>query len=201
MSKPWRMVAVHLGAWTTFATLRWQLAPGGLTLLDWTCLLVIAGCVQTVWVRLASTLRLLAGKDPPVTDVLHDPIFRFYVEAVAVLLGVAGAILALLTFALRRDVRSIWLTYRGWLIMAPTFLGCMALGRHALVILFGALSLLGVKEFSRATGLYRDWLMTGVVYAWGSSRWRCSAPCRTRASRGSPGGTDSSSSCRSSWSP
>jgi phosphatidate cytidylyltransferase len=99
-----------------------------------------------------------------VTDVLHDPIFRFYVEAVAVLLGVAGAILALLTFALRRNVRSIWLTYRGWLIMAPTFLGCMALGRHALVILFGALSLLGVKEFSRATGLYRDWLMTGVVY-------------------------------------
>jgi phosphatidylglycerophosphate synthase len=62
MSKPWRMVTVHLGAWTTFATLRWQLAPGGPTPLDWTCLLVIAGCVQTVWVRLASTLRLLARK-------------------------------------------------------------------------------------------------------------------------------------------
>ena len=65
MSKPWRMVMVHLGAWTTFACLRWgsgQLQYGGLTILDWTCLVVIAGCVQTVWVRLASTLRLLALK-------------------------------------------------------------------------------------------------------------------------------------------
>jgi len=100
-----------------------------------------------------------------VTDVLHDPIFRFYVAAVAGLLALAGAILAAVTYGLRKDIRSIWLTYRGWLIMAPTFLGCMALGRLALVVLFGCLSLLGVKEFCRATGLYRDWLLTGVVYA------------------------------------
>lgn len=60
MSKPWRMVVVHLGAWTTFAF--GGLRLGGLTLLDWTCVVVIAGCVQTVWVRLASTLRLLSLK-------------------------------------------------------------------------------------------------------------------------------------------
>jgi hypothetical protein len=62
MSKPWRMVLVHLGAWATFALP--QAGWAGLTLLDWTCLLVIAGCVQTVWVRLASTLRLLKGRRP-----------------------------------------------------------------------------------------------------------------------------------------
>jgi phosphatidylglycerophosphate synthase len=55
MSKPWRMVALHLGAWTTFVALRWnhgsaQIAH--LSVLDWTCLVVIAGCLQTMIVRL-----------------------------------------------------------------------------------------------------------------------------------------------------
>jgi hypothetical protein len=64
MSKPWRMVLVHLGAWTTYGFLLWRgdVHLGRLTVLDWTCILVIAGCVQTVWVRLASTLRILAAK-------------------------------------------------------------------------------------------------------------------------------------------
>jgi hypothetical protein len=50
MSKPWRMVAVHVGAWLTFF-----LAPqsfASFTILDWTCLIVIAGCVETIVVRL-----------------------------------------------------------------------------------------------------------------------------------------------------
>jgi hypothetical protein len=92
--------------------------------------------------------------------VLHDPIFGFYLKAVVGILAVAGAILAALTFIFRKDVRSIWLTYRGWLLMASLFLACMVLGRPALVGLFASLSLLGLKEFCRATGLYRDWLMS-----------------------------------------
>src|SRR6476619_2780410 len=50
MSKPWRMVALQAGAWLTFF-----LAPQSsatFTVLDWTCLLVIAGCVETIVVRL-----------------------------------------------------------------------------------------------------------------------------------------------------
>jgi phosphatidylglycerophosphate synthase len=50
MSKPWRMVALHIGAWLTFF-----LDPGSsasLTIFDWTCLVVIAGCVETIVVRL-----------------------------------------------------------------------------------------------------------------------------------------------------
>jgi phosphatidate cytidylyltransferase len=97
-------------------------------------------------------------------DVLHNPIFGFYLKTVGGVLGVAGVILAFLTFVLRRDVRSIWKTYLGWLIMAPSFLVCMALGRIGLVGLFTVLSLLGLKEFCRATGLYRDWTMTLVAY-------------------------------------
>lgn len=54
MSKPWRMVALHIGSWCTLAL--WS-NNGGirfnyLTVLDWTCVMVIAGCVQTMVVRL-----------------------------------------------------------------------------------------------------------------------------------------------------
>src|SRR5438067_990014 len=48
MSKPWRMVALHIGSWTTFALLQWHNAGirfSHLTVLDWTCLIIIAGCI------------------------------------------------------------------------------------------------------------------------------------------------------------
>jgi phosphatidylglycerophosphate synthase len=64
MSKPWRMVALHLGAWTTLALIWWadgRIEFGGLTVLDWTCLAIIAGCVQTIAVRLVRIIRALAG--------------------------------------------------------------------------------------------------------------------------------------------
>ena len=54
MSKPWRMVALSLGAWATFAY-RSQAELhdfGRLTILDWTCLVIIAGCLETIIVRL-----------------------------------------------------------------------------------------------------------------------------------------------------
>ena len=61
MSKPWRMVALHLGAWITLALLWWS--DGNvrfyhLSVLDWTCLIVVAGCVQTIAVRL---IRIMAA--------------------------------------------------------------------------------------------------------------------------------------------
>jgi phosphatidylglycerophosphate synthase len=62
MAKPWRMVALHVGAWTTLALLWWgdgTIRYGGLTVLDWTLLAIVAGCVQTIWIRLARILRAL----------------------------------------------------------------------------------------------------------------------------------------------
>jgi hypothetical protein len=35
---------------------------GGLTVLDWTCVVVILGCVQTIAVRLKRIMRALAEK-------------------------------------------------------------------------------------------------------------------------------------------
>jgi len=75
----------------------------------------------------------------------------------------AGSVIGWLRWRGRR-VGSAWRAYVGWLIMAPIVIGCVFLGRFAVIVLFTLLALVGLKEFARATGLYRDWLMTGVVY-------------------------------------
>ena len=65
MSKPWRMVMLHLGAWMTFAFLRGNngaLPPMNLTILDWTCIVVAAGCLQTMAVRLRRIMAALRAK-------------------------------------------------------------------------------------------------------------------------------------------
>lgn len=55
MSKPWRMVVLHAGAWITLGSIwfgKGDIRWGGLTILDWTCLAIVAGCLQTIYVRL-----------------------------------------------------------------------------------------------------------------------------------------------------
>ncbi|HUY87332.1 MAG TPA: CDP-alcohol phosphatidyltransferase family protein [Pirellulales bacterium] len=67
MTKPWRMVALNVGAWWTLALL-WtgrDIHLGSLTVLDWTQLAIIAGCVQTIWVRLARIVRALQNDARP----------------------------------------------------------------------------------------------------------------------------------------
>lgn len=54
MSKPWRMVLLSLGALLTFA-----FRSCDESFLDWTCALIIAGCVQTIFVRLKRILAAL----------------------------------------------------------------------------------------------------------------------------------------------
>lgn len=65
MSKPWRMVALHIGAWLTWGLIcanRGRIQWAHLTVLDWTCLLVVIGCLQTIWLRLSRILRALHEK-------------------------------------------------------------------------------------------------------------------------------------------
>ena len=64
MAKPWRMVVLHLGAWITLGLL-WSgrsIDLGPLTVLDWSNLIVIVGCVETIAVRLSHIMRGLAAK-------------------------------------------------------------------------------------------------------------------------------------------
>lgn len=54
MSKPWRMVVLHAGAWWTLATAQ----PA----IDQACVLIIAGCIQTIVIRLRRILTALHAK-------------------------------------------------------------------------------------------------------------------------------------------
>ena len=65
MSKPWRMVTLHAGAWLTLACLWWNegaMRFARLTVLDWACLIVVAGCVQTMTIRLKRIMAALRSK-------------------------------------------------------------------------------------------------------------------------------------------
>ena len=67
MSKPWRMVTLHIGAWITLGLLWWgngQIYFGGLTVLDWTFVVIILGCLQTLWIRLIRIVRALRTQTP-----------------------------------------------------------------------------------------------------------------------------------------
>ena len=62
MSKPWRMVALHVGAWLTLGCY-WRMNGvvflGDFTILDWTGVIVILGCLQTMAVRLRRIMAAL----------------------------------------------------------------------------------------------------------------------------------------------
>lgn len=65
MAKPWRMVAIHFGAWIAYGWI-WlgkKIAEPSLTVLDWTCLIIIGGCVQTIAVRLRRIFAALRGRE------------------------------------------------------------------------------------------------------------------------------------------
>jgi phosphatidylglycerophosphate synthase len=55
MAKPWRMVVLHAGAWCAFGF-------GRAAIIGWTCIVIIAGCMQTIAVRLRRILQSLHAK-------------------------------------------------------------------------------------------------------------------------------------------
>ena len=65
MSKPWRMVVLHAGAWAEFIGIDFfhrTICLSSLTWLDYACAVVILGCVQTIAVRLRRTFAELKAR-------------------------------------------------------------------------------------------------------------------------------------------
>jgi len=60
MSKPWRMVVLSAGAWLAFFLSHKSAAT--FTIFDWTCLAIIAGCIETIVVRLKRITAALQDK-------------------------------------------------------------------------------------------------------------------------------------------
>src|SRR4051794_8770498 len=95
---------------------------------------------------------------------LQSKVFQTYFFIVVALLAVAGLVLSFLRWGLKKDVASIWATYKSWLIMAPLILVFVFAGRVTAIVFFCVIAALAFKEFARATGLYRDWWMMSAVY-------------------------------------
>ena len=95
---------------------------------------------------------------------LHSRIVQIYLAILIAILLSAGGVLSWLTWGLRKNVSSIWATYGSWLILTPITIGALIWGRVPFIVLLVLFSIFGVKEFARATGLYKDWWMTGTVY-------------------------------------
>ena len=71
-----RLAILHIGAWITLALLWWQdgaIRYGGLTVLDWTFVVILAGCVQTMWIRLARILRSLRKEEAKPASARQSP--------------------------------------------------------------------------------------------------------------------------------
>jgi phosphatidate cytidylyltransferase len=95
---------------------------------------------------------------------LESGVFAIYVAIAAAVLLAAGLAIAVLKFALKRDVSHAWNSYRGWLVMVPLVVACIFLGRAATIVFLTVVAALGFREYARATGLSRDRWMTAVVY-------------------------------------
>ena len=95
---------------------------------------------------------------------LQSPVFLFYVALAAALLLLGGVILAVLQWGLRANVGHAWKAYCGWLFMVPLLILGFFLGREAAIVLLTAVAVFGFREFARATELYNDWVITGVVH-------------------------------------
>jgi phosphatidate cytidylyltransferase len=97
------------------------------------------------------------------TSALVNPFFLAYTAAVAALLAAAWAVLFLWK---RRDPR--WDDARrlfwSWVMYAAACQGAILLGHEAFALVVALVALFACKEFARATGLYEDWLFTGLVY-------------------------------------
>ena len=98
-------------------------------------------------------------------QALHDPVFHAYLRIIFGSLAAGGIVLGLVHWGLKKPLGSIWSTYRSWLVLAPIGLAVIFAGRVPTIIGVTLLAIFGFKEFARASGLYRDWWMTGAVYA------------------------------------
>ena len=95
---------------------------------------------------------------------LHDPIFHAYFVIVLISLVVGGTVLGFLRLILKKETASMFRTYWSWIFMAGIGLIVVFLGRIPIIVGVTLLAIFAFKEFARASGLYRDWWMTGAVY-------------------------------------
>lgn len=96
-----------------------------------------------------------------------DEYFRTYfwlVFSLIVFFTIILGIMKLLPSA-RSAADKVWVSFSPWFIMAPIIFLVVGLGSKVFIVFLLILSIVSVKEFTRATGLYEDWGFMIAIYA------------------------------------
>jgi phosphatidate cytidylyltransferase len=96
-------------------------------------------------------------------EALGSWYFWGYTLAAAILLGTAAGGLVWLRRR-GRPTEELWRLFGSWAVLFVLTVVGILLGREVFVALVVLASLLACHEFARATGLFADWLFTGLVY-------------------------------------
>lgn len=92
------------------------------------------------------------------------PITFWIIVGVSVVLAVTPLVLLSLKRRFRPELQvELWARYKSWLILAPLLIAPLAAGRLPAIVGVAVLGALCYREFARATGLFRERLVSGVV--------------------------------------
>jgi phosphatidate cytidylyltransferase len=102
----------------------------------------------------------------------HSALDRPFVRVAMAALVIVLATVPLLILALSKSgkisptlQKELWARYRSWLLFIPMMIGPILLGPGATMLAVALMSLLCYREFARATGLFRERLVSSVVAA------------------------------------
>ncbi len=97
-----------------------------------------------------------------------DPLLVRFARLLALVFIAAVALVGLAWFMLRERkpglVREIRLRTVAWIVIAALFVGALAAGRVAWILLVTLLSIAALREYGRAVGLWKDPSLLGVGY-------------------------------------
>ena len=99
-------------------------------------------------------------------EAFDHPVTIGIVSAAAAVIAIAFSVIGAMTVRGRGTPelrRELWLRTGSWCLLLPLMMGPVLLGREWVI---GAVTLLGLaclREFDRATGLFREPLITGIV--------------------------------------
>ncbi len=98
-----------------------------------------------------------------VAEAVANPFFWAYTAGPAALLLAAGAGLFVQGRRGRRleEYRRV---FWSWVVLVAVFTPALLVGREALALLVASAALFACHAFARATGLFADWVFTGLVY-------------------------------------
>ncbi len=102
------------------------------------------------------------------TGAFADPVTRGIVAAAAAVLLLAAIVIAGLAATHRASpalVRELWLRTGSWAVLLPLMLGPVLLGRVWTIGLVALLGLVCLREYDRATGLFREYVVTATLTA------------------------------------